>query len=94
MFEGCDRVGKSTQCKRLVEALNAAGKKCKRLNFPGKDVARELEEVSRDRSVSGPDHFPVIQSDGLARFSCTGFVCAAARWQPNQIVAVTVCDLL
>lgn len=36
VFEGCDRVGKSTQCKRLMEALNAMGKKCQLLHFPGK----------------------------------------------------------
>ena len=35
MFEGCDRVGKSTQAKLLVEALQAAGMKCKSLRFPG-----------------------------------------------------------
>ena len=35
VFEGCDRVGKSTQCKKLVEALNAAGKKCRHMHFPG-----------------------------------------------------------
>ena len=38
VFEGCDRVGKSTQCGKLVEALHAAGKKCKLLHFPGKKV--------------------------------------------------------
>ena len=36
VFEGCDRVGKSTQCKRLVESLTKAGVNNKVLKFPGK----------------------------------------------------------
>jgi len=35
VFEGCDRVGKSTQAKKLAEALKAAGMNCKSLRFPG-----------------------------------------------------------
>ena len=35
VFEGCDRVGKSTQCRKLLEALRGAGQKCELLHFPG-----------------------------------------------------------
>eukprot|EP00128_Syssomonas_multiformis_P014427 Colp12_sorted_trinity150504_noHs@34789 len=34
VFEGIDRCGKSTQCKRLVESLNAAGKPAELWRFP------------------------------------------------------------
>lgn len=34
VIEGCDRCGKSTQCKRLVETLNASGRKAELWNFP------------------------------------------------------------
>ena len=35
VFEGCDRVGKSTQCDKLVKALREVGKKCHQMHFPG-----------------------------------------------------------
>ncbi len=35
VFEGCDKVGKSTQVKRLLEALAKAGVTNKNLKFPG-----------------------------------------------------------
>ena len=35
VFEGCDRVGKSTQCRRLVEALNSSGMQARKMSFPG-----------------------------------------------------------
>ena len=35
VFEGCDRVGKSTQCKKLVEKLLGAGTAAKMMRFPG-----------------------------------------------------------
>ena len=35
VFEGCDRVGKSTQCRKLIEALTVAGKQCQLMHFPG-----------------------------------------------------------
>ena len=35
MFEGCDRVGKSTQCRKLVEALNLGGGRAQLMKFPG-----------------------------------------------------------
>ena len=36
VFEGCDRVGKSTQCQRLVEALKTSGRQAESLSFPSK----------------------------------------------------------
>lgn len=36
VFEGCDRVGKSTQCKKLVEKLTRSGANAKLMKFPGK----------------------------------------------------------
>jgi len=35
VFEGCDRVGKSTQCRKLVEALNKGGMRAELMKFPG-----------------------------------------------------------
>lgn len=35
VLEGCDRSGKSTQCKRLVEALNNKGIPSQLMRFPG-----------------------------------------------------------
>ena len=35
VFEGCDHSGKTTQCKKLVCALNEAGIKTKAMRFPG-----------------------------------------------------------
>lgn len=35
VLEGCDRVGKSTQVKRLVKALNDRGIKAESRGFPG-----------------------------------------------------------
>jgi dTMP kinase len=36
VLEGCDRTGKSTQCRRLVEALCQAGIRAELRRFPGK----------------------------------------------------------
>ena len=36
VFEGCDRGGKTTQCKKLVEALNNKNIPAEYMNFPGK----------------------------------------------------------
>ena len=36
VFEGCDRVGKSTQCRKLVEKLVKRGAAAKLMKFPGK----------------------------------------------------------
>ncbi len=44
VFEGCDRVGKSTQCRKLVEALNAAGKTAQLLKFPGDLYTHECSQ--------------------------------------------------
>ena len=35
VLEGLDRSGKSTQCSRLVDNLNAQGIKAKGIRFPG-----------------------------------------------------------
>lgn len=35
VLEGCDRVGKSTQAKQLVAALNKLGIKAESRGFPG-----------------------------------------------------------
>lgn len=35
VFEGCDRVGKSTQCRKLVEKLTKQGAVAKLMKFPG-----------------------------------------------------------
>lgn len=35
VIEGCDRVGKSTQAKLLVNGLMKVGKSSKLMNFPG-----------------------------------------------------------
>ncbi|KFB46921.1 AGAP005260-PA-like protein [Anopheles sinensis] len=34
VFEGCDRAGKTTQCKQLVNKLNDAGHSAQFMNFP------------------------------------------------------------
>lgn len=36
VFEGCDRSGKTTQCKKLVDALNSENIPASFMNFPGK----------------------------------------------------------
>lgn len=36
VLEGCDRAGKTTQAKKLVDALNQLGRATKLLKFPGK----------------------------------------------------------
>lgn len=38
VLEGCDRAGKTTQCKRLVEFLTTAGHKAKFMNFPDRST--------------------------------------------------------
>ena len=42
VLEGCDRAGKTTQCKRLVAALNDAGQPAKEMHFPGKRAILSL----------------------------------------------------
>lgn len=46
VLEGCDRSGKSTQCKLLVESLTAKGVPAKLMRFPGMPL---------DLFRSGPD---------------------------------------
>jgi len=36
VFEGCDRAGKSTQCRKLVQILNERNIKAEYIGFPGK----------------------------------------------------------
>jgi dTMP kinase len=36
VLEGCDRAGKSTQCKKLVQALQQRNIEAKLIGFPGK----------------------------------------------------------
>lgn len=38
VFEGCDRAGKSTQVKMLIEALNARNIPAQARGFPGKEM--------------------------------------------------------
>lgn len=42
VLEGCDKAGKSTQCRLLVDALNRAGRTCHLFNFPGKVVVAKI----------------------------------------------------
>lgn len=52
MFEGCDRSGKSTQCKLLMESLRSKGEKVEMMRFPdrstaiGKVISSYLEKKS------------------------------------------------
>ncbi|XP_052860678.1 uncharacterized protein LOC128267795 [Anopheles cruzii] len=38
VFEGCDRTGKTTQCKRLVDKLKGAGLEAMFMNFPDRST--------------------------------------------------------
>uniref|UniRef100_A0A1Q3EVR0 Thymidylate kinase n=1 Tax=Culex tarsalis TaxID=7177 RepID=A0A1Q3EVR0_CULTA len=38
VLEGCDRAGKTTQCKRIVEHLKLSGHKAKFMNFPDRST--------------------------------------------------------
>lgn len=38
VFEGCDRAGKTTQCKTLVKRLQAQNKNVKFMNFPNRET--------------------------------------------------------
>lgn len=37
VFEGCDRAGKTTQCKRLVDRLKSLNLNVKFMNFPNRE---------------------------------------------------------
>ncbi|KAE8750365.1 hypothetical protein FOCC_FOCC002924 [Frankliniella occidentalis] len=39
VFEGCDRAGKTTQCKMLVDALNKRNIRAEYMNFPDRSTA-------------------------------------------------------
>lgn len=42
VFEGCDRVGKSTHAKLLFEALKGEGYKVESLQFPGEVLVKYI----------------------------------------------------
>lgn len=39
VFEGCDRAGKTTQCRKLVQRLKDQNMKVKFMNFPDRSTA-------------------------------------------------------
>jgi thymidylate kinase len=45
VFEGCDRAGKSTQCRKLVHILNERNIKAEYMGFPGKCSTRNRNKV-------------------------------------------------
>ena len=56
VLEGCDHSGKTTQCKKLVCALNEAGIKTKAMRFPG-DYTIVCQEDKKKKGrgyLSGP----------------------------------------
>jgi len=42
VFEGLDRSGKSSQCKRLAERLQSEGHRVRQMRFPGKLWTRSI----------------------------------------------------
>ena len=56
VFEGCDRAGKSTQCKMLVEALNKASIPAEYMNFPDRSTSiGQLISKYLSREMEIPD---------------------------------------
>lgn len=51
VLEGVDRAGKTTQCRRLVEALRAAGLRADLLRFPGMGPAGARREPGGGEGV-------------------------------------------
>lgn len=51
VFEGCDRSGKTTQCKKLVEMLTKKNHKVKFMNFPNRQTpcGKILDEYLRNK---------------------------------------------
>ncbi|ODN02539.1 Thymidylate kinase [Orchesella cincta] len=49
VLEGCDKAGKSTQCRLLVEALKKAGKPCHLYAFPDRttEIGKVIDEYLR-----------------------------------------------
>lgn len=39
VVEGCDRSGKTTQCKKIVSTLQSENVQAEYMNFPGKPIA-------------------------------------------------------
>ncbi|XP_034238457.1 thymidylate kinase isoform X2 [Thrips palmi] len=57
VFEGCDRGGKTTQCKKLVEALNKKNIPAEYMNFPDRTTA--VGKIINDylkKNIELPDH--------------------------------------
>lgn len=57
VFEGCDKVGKSTQCQQLVTAMSRDGHKVKLLKFPDRTTAigKAIDEYLNNK-VELEDH--------------------------------------
>ncbi len=47
VFEGCDRSGKSTQARKLIEALKSRGQDAKFMRFPGTETFHIFAHQSR-----------------------------------------------
>ena len=56
MFEGCDRVGKSTQCRRLVDALKTSGIEAEMMSFPSKPTFCSLDNVQSISVLCRPQY--------------------------------------
>jgi dTMP kinase len=52
VFEGCDRAGKTTQCKRLVERLLSQNIRAKFMNFPNRTTktGQIIDEYLRNKT--------------------------------------------
>jgi dTMP kinase len=52
VFEGCDRAGKTTQCKKLVERLVSQNIKAKFMNFPNRSTksGQIIDEYLRNKT--------------------------------------------
>lgn len=55
VVEGCDRSGKTTQCKKIVSTLQSENVQAEYMNFPGKPkafICRLKNRFPSDDSVS------------------------------------------
>lgn len=52
VFEGCDRAGKTTQCKKLVERLKNKNMNVKFMNFPNRNTTsgKIIDEYLRKKT--------------------------------------------
>jgi polyphosphate kinase 2 (PPK2 family) len=48
VLEGCDRAGKSTQCERLLRALQAQSISCRSVKFPGQQIFFSLYYINKN----------------------------------------------